>query len=297
MANKLKQPVIIEKYLANTYTGTRYLFYSLVIFLVYAGWQNRHMEVINAEYGTGYALGIVGGSMMLMLLLYPLRKRMKFMRNWGPIRYWFKTHMLFGILGPIAILYHSNFSLGSFNSNMALYSMLVVAISGLFGRYFYARIHYGIYGSKTSLDELKSDSNEIKEMLHRNLAIFPDLMEATARIEELATTRPSSLVAQIFSHLYIRSRIWLSKRNIYAQLRRAIKTWNPPADTDNGTVNRKELQEASIQYINAYLRCIRKSSEFRLYERLFSIWHIIHFPLFLLLVLSGTIHVFAVHLY
>lgn len=293
MTSKRQKPALIEKYLTSTYVGTRFLFYSLVAFLIYAGWQNRDMEIINAEYGTGYALGIIGGSMMLMLLLYPLRKRIRLMRTWGPVRYWFKTHMLFGILGPVAILFHSNFSLGSVNSNMALYSMLIVAISGLFGRYFYARIHHGIYGSKSTLDELKSDSNEIREMLMGKLAIFPDLMETTTRIEALAVMKPAGLVTQIFRHIYVRIRIWLLGKSISAQLRQAIR--NCASETDSAS--RKELQKVSLLYINAYLRCIRKGSEFMLYERLFSIWHIVHFPLFLLLVLSGSIHVFAVHLY
>lgn len=293
MTSKRQKPALIEKYLTSTYAGTRFLFYALVAFLIYAGWQNRDMEIINAEYGTGYALGIIGGSMMLMLMLYPLRKRVKLMRTWGPVRYWFKTHMLFGILGPVAILFHSNFSLGSVNSNMALYSMLIVAISGLFGRYFYARIHHGIYGSRSTLDELKSDSNEIREMLAGKLAIFPDLMEMTTKIEALAVTKPAGLVTQMFRHIYVRIRIWLLRKSISAQLRQAIRNAGP--ETDNAS--RKELQKASMQYINAYLRCIRKGSEFMLYERLFSIWHIVHFPLFLLLVLSGSIHVFAVHLY
>ena len=40
-----------------------------------------------------------------------------------------------GIIGPIFILYHCNFQLGAVNSNVALWSMLTVAGSGVVGRF------------------------------------------------------------------------------------------------------------------------------------------------------------------
>ena len=36
-------------------------------------------------------------------------------------------------------------------------------------------------------------------------------------------------------------------------------------------------------------------SEFDFHERVFSLWHGLHFPLFLLMALAGTFHVIAVH--
>jgi hypothetical protein len=50
-------------------------------------------------------------------------------------------------------------------------------------------------------------------------------------------------------------------------------------------------------HIGAHLASIRKVAEFRFYERFFAIWHVVHYPLFLMLVVSGVIHVIAVHMY
>ena len=91
---------------------------------------------------------------MLLLLLYPLRKRIKKLKFLGPLPRWFRNHMIFGISAPIAALYHCNFSLGSLNSRIALYSALIVAGSGLIGRFIYRKIHHGLYGRKASLKEL-----------------------------------------------------------------------------------------------------------------------------------------------
>jgi len=59
----------------------------------------------------GYYLGLVGALMMLSLLLFPLRKRIRFMQNWGRLPNWFRIHMMLGITGPLLILFHSNFRL------------------------------------------------------------------------------------------------------------------------------------------------------------------------------------------
>jgi hypothetical protein len=39
------------------------------------GWLNRGQDYLTPESGVGYRLGIAGAGLMLMLLLYPLRKR------------------------------------------------------------------------------------------------------------------------------------------------------------------------------------------------------------------------------
>ena len=111
---------------------------------------------ITPNRGIGYALGIIGGSMMLLLLLYSARKRFRWLKFLGPTVGWFRFHMVLGVLGPLCILYHSNFGLGATNSNVALFSMLTVAGSGLIGRYIYSRIHHGLYGSKATLSELRA---------------------------------------------------------------------------------------------------------------------------------------------
>ena len=117
--------------------------YSLLTVVLLAGWYLRQASLVNPEHGVGYWLGIGGATMMLVLLLYPCRKRLTFLRIFGPIRGWFRLHMLFGLLGPLLILYHCNFQVGSFNSKVALYCMLLGAGSGIIGRHFYARLHRG----------------------------------------------------------------------------------------------------------------------------------------------------------
>ena len=107
----------------------------VVAIIVFVAWFIHHEKIIEAGSDLGYYLGVVGGSMMLILLLYPLRKRIAFLRALGRLRYWFATHMFLGIAGPSLIFFHAGFKAGSLNAAVALYSMILVAGSGLIGRF------------------------------------------------------------------------------------------------------------------------------------------------------------------
>ncbi len=112
------------------------LFSLFTLGVLLLAWFERDEYWYNAEEGIGYAFGIIGSTMMVLLLLYPARKYWKVMRNAFKVHHWFRLHMVFGVWGPTFILLHSNFNLGSLNSSIALFSMLLVAGSGLIGRYF-----------------------------------------------------------------------------------------------------------------------------------------------------------------
>ncbi len=266
--------------------------YLLVMFLLYLGWQNRMEQPLTAESGIGYALGIIGGMLMLLLLLYPLRKHARFMRRLGPVKYWFRTHMLFGVIGPVCILFHCGFSLGSLNSNVALFCMVLVASSGLVGRYFYTRIHHGLYGEKASLKELRQHSSVLKTALSSELHLAPWALSKIASFENHVQWQSSNLLISLWKLLSLGIRTWA----LYFYFR--FTTVFKPLTIETKTRTGKSISSQKVaRHIGAHLSSIRKVAGFHFYERLFSIWHVLHFPLFLMLVVSGIIHVIAVHMY
>ena len=89
----------------------RSLFILISLATVAIGWWLAQHEVLTPEDGAGYWIGIAGGTVLLAQLAYPLRKRARFMRRLGSAPAWFRLHMALGIIGPLLILYHSNYSL------------------------------------------------------------------------------------------------------------------------------------------------------------------------------------------
>ena len=254
------------------------LFFIFAFYLIGKGLIRREDSILTAESGLGYTLGIVGGSMMLLLLLYPLRKHAKFLQHLGPVRYWFRFHMLLGVAGPVLILYHSNFSLGSTNSNIALFSMLLVAGSGLFGRLFYSKIHDGLYGRKLQLAELQKSLEELKaEQLGD--AVPGGAIET---IERMALKQRPLLLATIFIPVLHFYSLYLSRKTI-----RQLSV----------SAGKQQLARVLKSRIKQYFQAVVRVGDFSVYERLFSLWHVLHIPLFIMMIISGVVHVFAVHIY
>jgi len=271
------------------------VFTCAVLTLIAYGWIMRKEGHLTAESGPGYWLGIAGATMMLMLLLYPLRKRLRFMGALGRVTVWFRAHMLLGIIGPLLIVFHANFKLGSMNSASAFLSMLAVALSGLVGRFLYARIHMGLYGQKAQLQAILDDAHELKDLFGPDMAFAPAIHEALQRFEHNVLAGGSSLFAGMAAAWTFASHRRHCRRQLIAQARRII--------TRQGELNglswraRRRQQRAARYHIDLYFTALRKAARLAIYERLFGLWHILHLPLFFVLVFTAIVHVIAVHLY
>ncbi|PKG99129.1 pyridine nucleotide-disulfide oxidoreductase [Paraglaciecola sp. MB-3u-78] len=259
------------------------LFSILILLLLYFGWQIRDEYFITAQSGLGYALGIVGGSMMLLLLIYPLRKRFYNSRLLiFSTRNWFRIHMMLGILGPLLVLFHCNFSMGSTNSNITLASMLLMVSSGLFGRFIYGKIHYGLYGNKIQLKELLHSKILAREQIDDAALSAHSLTPEQLKIIQHCEQKLQK-VNTVLGSLSTSMSLSLTTRFAQRRIKREMKTAAVNTDT--------------ICHLLDYLQAVRKIANLAFYERLFSLWHLLHMPIFFMLVITGFVHVYAVHRY
>jgi hypothetical protein len=269
--------------------------YTALAILTAGGWLLRDEQFIDPQVGLGYWLGIIGGLVMLFLLMYPLRKRYRLLHIFGSARQWFRLHIILGLLGPLMILYHCNFHLGSFNSRVALYCMLLVAGSGIVGKHFYAKIHKGLYGRKANLQELQKDLSASREKSHGFAAIMPKL---AARLDDLAVELQGDRITQTLG--IRRSLRWAVKRHVVRLsllfiARRELRV--AALHSEVVMRNQRRLRKSASRYIKAYTNLLGRIAQFSFYERLFALWHVFHLPLFFMMVISAIVHVLAVHMY
>lgn len=254
------------------------------------GMQAATERFISPESGLGYWLGITGGSAMLLLLWYPARKRLPWLGFSGSVKNWFRLHMALGLLGPLLVLFHSNFSLGATNSNVALACMLVVSLSGLFGRYFYSRIHLEFYGSKATLAQLQANAQRVRNDTTK-LQLLPGL---SGKLDE---TEAALLRAVARLPLILRPgvtlwRMWHARRDFGRYIEATLAV--APKQRAELLAHERLLAQRMVE---ERLEALRRVVDFTAYERLFAAWHILHLPLFIMLLLAGIIHVVAVHVY
>jgi hypothetical protein len=256
-----------------------------------AGWFLPIGRYLTPTRGAGYALGIVGGSLMLLLLIYPARKRMASLAFLGSARAWFRIHMALGIIGPLCILYHADYRLGATNSNVALFCMLIVAGSGLVGRYLYARIHHGLYGRQATLAELRADAERLRSDSSGATRLLPELVARVTAGEQAIASSVPGLPDPLVALIRWRGARSGIRRYVHATLNRAA------AASPVMREHKSALMRAALRYADARLGAARRVAEYEGCARLFALWHVLHIPLFVMLLFAGIAHVIAVNVY
>jgi hypothetical protein len=195
---------------------------------------------------------------------------------------WLEVHLILGLIGPTAILYHSGFEFGSLNATIAMTCMLAVAGSGVGGRFVYGRLHRGLAGPRRTVDSLRRDARSLLEPISGLIDDTPLAHRAIERFDRRVFA-PSSgwlRVSRIF---------WLRPYARIERHRTARALWR----RRDVKLRRRPVRRVLRQHFAAKCRAV----ELHAYERVFALWHAVHVPLCVILFVSAAIHVVAVHLY
>ena len=267
----------------------------VALVLAAGAWIAGRIKLYTPGSDLGYYMGLVGSVMMAMLLLYPLRKRLRFLQRGGDLRHWFKLHMFLGIAGPVLVLYHSTLHVGSLNAAVAFYSMILVAGSGIIGRFIYTKIHNGLYGRQATVQERQERLGLTSDTVKSKFHFAPDIERRLAAFEAYAMDdrRKGMIGARRFAAVAFRAR-WLRWQTM-RELRHILAEAAPNRGWTSKEVNRR--LHTARRMLEDYLAALQDFAQFRVYERLFSLWHVLHVPFVYMLVICAIVHVVAVHMY
>jgi len=230
-----------------------------------------------------------------LMLLYSARKRVGWLRWMGSIPAWFDIHMTLGVIGPILILFHSNFSLGATNSNVALICMLIVASSGVVGRYLYTRLHANLEGHEDTLDQLKAAGKRIVSQ-SPSLEFLPGLLGTLEGLEARWIQPPRNPLLRVPHLLTGGIRVSMAQWRMRVEIRHALRSAQRGGSALLA-VHSHRLAKVANNYAHKRFDAGRRITEYQLYEKLFSLWHVLHIPLFFMLLIAGIVHVVAINIY
>ncbi|MGY0194165.1 hypothetical protein ACWA7J_03725 [Leptothrix sp. BB-4] len=261
-------------------------------------WEVSRRGWVPTDGEIGYWMGVAGGSMMLLLLLYPLRKHIRAMRDWGSPKVWLAGHMVLGIGGPLLVLLHCGFKAGSLNAAAALYSMCIVAASGIVGRFLYVRINRGLVAERNALGDLRRQMGF--DGSHRSVLWFAPHLQETLDAFEADAVERGAVKAAAWRHwlrllLVLPVRSWLVRVKVQREARLGLRilartqNWQPALLRHR----QRQLRRALVSYFVGVMRV----AMFAAWERVFALWHVAHIPFVFLLVIAGVVHVVAVHAY
>lgn len=246
---------------------------------------------LDAGSPLGYWIGVAGGTAMLALFVYPLRKRLPALRGVGATRHWFVFHMLMGVAGPWLILVHCNFRIGSLNAAVALFSMLVVAGSGVVGRYLYVHVHHGLDERHTDLAELRTRLDATHEKLAATLTLAPRVRERLFVFEQAALSTRASNAPVLLWRSARAARV--ARREVRALIDQALAAAPAAMAEPRRRQIRAHWRAQAALHVTQTLGVV----QLRAWERLFSLWHVLHLPFVYVMVACAVAHVVAVHAY
>jgi len=269
--------------------------YLVMVALVAVAWQVKELKLFKPSDDVGYWIGVTGGSMMLLLFVYPMRKYLGFMRNLGKVRSWFWFHLALGICGPWLILVHSQFHVGSLNAGVALYSMCVVVMSGVVGRFIYVRVNRGLFGERTSLRELRERAGMVEDNARSRLRFCPSVEQRLLAFEQHELRADPGWGTHLRQVLLLPFKQWFTYVRCVYELRKPLHRLAAKYDWSASDLRRRKRRARRL--VDRYLHAVVRVAQYAAYERVFALWHLAHLPFIYLLVISAVVHVVAVHAY
>lgn len=219
----------------------------------------------------GLPLGIAGTTMMTLLLLYSVRKRVPALRSLGPLARWLDVHIFLGIVGPLLVVLHSSFKAHGLVA-LSFWSMVAVALSGVLGRYLYLQIPRTRAGDELTLSELVAQDSALTERLRREFGLDDDHLR---RLDALASPpQRAGLLAPLAGMLVADVRLGHRLR-VFGR-----ESGAPPS-----------LYRPLMHVISQKAQVRRRIVLWDALHRLFHHWHVVHKPFAVVMYLFMVVHV------
>jgi hypothetical protein len=231
--------------------------------------------------GIWHMVGWIGSSCFVIMMLYSVRKRFKFMTDVGPIRYWLDIHMFLGILGTVLVTAHSTYKFGGIVS-LSYWSAVLVAVSGFLGRYLYVHIPRTVSGNEMVAEQL----DKYMEKITAELAKFStgtrlsELVEAAAPVKSGNQGDLSALITMVsddFATMRAMGRV-------KAELKRDKRSPEHAKRTLYWLLNEKRRLHRARVFLDVS-------------HRLLHHWHIFHKPFAIIMFIVMFLHIAVFYMF
>ena len=225
----------------------------------------------------GHGFGIIGTLMMVIgVAIYMIRKRGRKFLNFGYLKHWLELHIFLCSLGPVLVLYHTAFKFGGIVS-VSFWSMVLVVLSGVVGRFIYVQIPRTIEGHEmgiNAINDLRVNlAAKVSEAIDFDQKVMSDfqILASPERYKKL-----NFLQAFSFSfNDFIRIKFLMRK------IKRIVSKAGLPV------VIRKDILHAA----KTEIVLSRRIALLRTFHKLFRYWHIVHLPFAITMFVIMLIHV------
>jgi hypothetical protein len=226
----------------------------------------------------GLLYGYAGTAMMVLMLVYSIRKRTRLLGQSISLQSLLRFHIYLGIMGPLLIVLHTSFKVQGLVA-VSFWSMVAVAASGFFGRYLYLQIPRNIEGTELTIQELERLNDDVTTALRSRFRLDD---AAISRLEGVTTRFTSGFQGGAFRAVMLLLADdlvrFLARRRFAHEIRTALPL--PRAVL-------REFTHSAFQ--RALLR--RRVALLAQVQQIFHYWHVIHKPFAIIMYLIMLVHI------
>jgi len=257
--------------------------YSILSLLHNYGYLKEYPVIYEPSKGIWHPMGWIGSGMMIIMMLYSLRKRISVFSSLGLLRRWLTVHMFLGIMGPIFVTFHTTFKFSGIIAT-SYWSMIATMIFGILGRYIYVQIPRSIAGAEFKVQDIE----RIIQTIDSRLGEYSGSVNITGLSKILDSVyKPTNDIGLIKALFYMFKTDIAISFKIY-QVNKILKKeyslpWNVRRKIDFLLKKKGAL--------------IRRKNLLNTSHRLLHYWHIVHIPLAIVMFLIMILHIFVYYLF
>ncbi len=238
---------------------------------------NSSHDLLKPSGALGHGFGIIGTLMMIVgVSVYMVRKRYRKFFNIGYLKHWLEFHIFLCSVGPVFVLYHTAFKFGGIVS-VSFWSMVLVVLSGVVGRFIYLQIPRTIQGQEISVNELNSIKEKLAIKVRSVLSEDSSTLSEFEKISSADRYKSFRLVTAV--GFFVRD--YFDIKRVMRLLRMRIKLLG---------IGKSESDEL-IKAEKSEIVIARRIALLRTSQKLFHWWHIFHLPFAITMFVIMVIHV------
>lgn len=228
----------------------------------------------------GQAAGWVALTMFVFLWLYPLRKRFRWLAWSGPIFEWFHFHLLAGLAILPLVAIHASWRFHGL-IGFGFYSMVLVVLSGVVGRYIYVRIPRGKSGLELDREQLAKQRQGLVRKISAATGLSPEELERMLMTGH-GGDGPKGVGRTLLRMLTNDLDRWKLERAFKSRLR------NRPGA--RAGLDRRTLRETR-ELARREILLTQQVEMLEATQRVFAYWHVVHRPVSVTALVVVLIHV------
>ncbi len=227
----------------------------------------------------GQSAGILSVLIFLFLWLYPFRKKHRWLAWTGTMSKWMDVHVATALVLPFLAAIHAAWRFDGV-IGLGYWSMIIVALSGIAGRYLYVHIPRSASGLELTAEEIAAERRELMGAVAATSGL------PVAQVESVLRSDPTPHEGAGFMKTIV-----LMIRDDFARRRAARALRRICASRPGGQqLDRRALREV-VRLASREMALTQQARMLEATRNIFRFWHVAHRPFALTALVAVLVHV------